>query len=53
LCGVETFRAKRWVDLALDYPSYEIIFCLAARPVAPPVRGAIAAFPWPAPVDRR
>jgi len=48
LCGVETFSRDTLRSIfALDYPSYEIIFCLASRddPIAPLVRGAIAANP--------
>ena len=58
LCGVETFSRETLRSIfALDYPSYEIIFCLASGddPIAPLVRGAIAANPEPpcAPADRR
>jgi ceramide glucosyltransferase len=48
LCGVETFSRETLRSIfALDYPSYEIIFCLASAddPIAPLVRGAIAANP--------
>src|SRR5271165_6883244 len=48
LCGVETFSRETLRSIfALDYPSYEIIFCLASGddPIAPVVRGAIAANP--------
>ena len=48
LCGVETFSRETLRSIfALDYPSYEIIFCLADGddPIAPLVRGAIAANP--------
>ncbi len=48
LCGVETFSRETLRSIfALDYPSYEIIFCLASGddPIAPLVRGAIAANP--------
>ena len=48
LCGVETFSRETLRSIfALDYPSYEIIFCLASRddPIATLVRGAIAANP--------
>jgi ceramide glucosyltransferase len=48
LCGVETFSRETLRSIfALDYPSYEIVFCLASRddPIAPLVRGAIAANP--------
>ncbi len=48
LCGVETFSRETLRSIfALDYPNYEIIFCLADGddPIAPLVRGAIAANP--------
>jgi ceramide glucosyltransferase len=48
LCGVETFSRETLRSIfALNYPSYEIIFCLASGddPVAPLVRGAIAGNP--------
>src|SRR5579863_3392048 len=48
LCGVETFSRETLRSIfALDYPSYEIIFCLADAddPIAPLVRRAIAANP--------
>ena len=48
LCGVETFSRETLRSIfALDYPSYEIIFCLADAddPIAPLVRGAIEANP--------
>ena len=48
LCGVETFSRETLRSIfALDYPSYEVIFCLASGddPIAPLVRGAIAANP--------
>jgi len=48
LCGVETFSRETLRSIfALDYPSYEIIFCLASGddPIAPLVLGAIAANP--------
>ncbi len=51
LCGVETFSRETLRSIfALDYPSYEIIFCLADGddPIAPLVRGEIAANPGPA-----
>ena len=41
LCGVETFSRETLRSIfALDYPSYEIIFCLASGddPIAPLVR---------------
>ena len=48
LCGVETFSRETLRSIfVLDYPNYEIIFCLADGddPIAPLVRGAIAANP--------
>ena len=48
LCGVEIFSRETLRSIfALDYPDYEIIFCLASAddPIAPLVRGAIAAHP--------
>ncbi len=48
LCGVETFSRETLRSIfALDYPSYEIIFCLASGDdaIAPLVLGAIAANP--------
>jgi ceramide glucosyltransferase len=48
LCGVETFSRETLRSIfSLDYPNYEIIFCLASAedPIAPLVRGAIAAHP--------
>jgi len=48
LCGVETFSRETLRSIfALDYPSYEIIFCLASGddPIEPLVRGAIDANP--------
>ncbi len=48
LCGVETFSRETLRSIfALEYPSYEIVFCLANGddPIAPLVRGAIAANP--------
>src|SRR6202020_31706 len=48
LCGVETFSRETLRSIfALNYPSYEIIFCLASSddPIAPLVRGAIPANP--------
>src|SRR6185437_7521270 len=48
LCGVEAFSRETLRSIfVLDYPSYEIIFCLADGddPIAPLVRGAIAANP--------
>jgi len=46
LCGVEVFSKETLASIfALDYPDYEIIFCVAdaADPVAPLVRRAIVA----------
>jgi ceramide glucosyltransferase len=48
LCGVESFSRETLRSIfALDYPDYEIIFCLADAddPIAPLVRGAIASHP--------
>src|SRR5580658_3046649 len=48
LCGVEAFSRDTLRSIfALDYPIYEIIFCLASAddPIAPLVRGAIDANP--------
>jgi ceramide glucosyltransferase len=48
LCGVETFSRETLRSVfALDYPEYEIIFCLASAddPIAPLVRGAIKNHP--------
>jgi ceramide glucosyltransferase len=48
LCGVESFSRDTLRSIfALDYPDYEIIFCLAGGedPIAPLVRGVIAANP--------
>src|SRR5271157_2320045 len=48
LCGVEAFSRDTLRSIfALDYPTYEIIFCLASAddPIAPLVRGAIEANP--------
>ena len=48
LCGMETFSRETIRSIfALDYPAYEIIFCLASEddPIAPVVRGAIDANP--------
>ncbi len=48
LCGVEAFSRETLRSIfALDYPDYEIVFCLARAddPIAPLVRGAIRANP--------
>src|SRR5271154_4525858 len=48
LCGVEPFSRETLRSIfVLDYPSYEIVFCLASGddPIAPLVRNAIAANP--------
>ncbi len=48
LCGVEAFSRETLRSIFdLDYPDYEILFCLASDddPIAPLVRGAIAAHP--------
>jgi ceramide glucosyltransferase len=48
LCGVESFTRETLRSIfALDYPDYEIVFCLADAndPIAPLVRGAIASHP--------
>src|SRR5271155_3843515 len=48
LCGVETFSRDTLRSIfALDYPTYEIVFCLASAddPIAHLVRGAIDANP--------
>lgn len=48
LCGVEAFSKETLASIfALDYPNYEILFCLAdpADPIAPLVRRTIAANP--------
>ncbi|HYA72483.1 MAG TPA: glycosyltransferase, partial [Roseiarcus sp.] len=48
LCGVEAFSRETLASIfALDYPDYEILFCLAdpADPIAPLVRRTIAANP--------
>jgi ceramide glucosyltransferase len=48
LCGVEPFSRETLRSIfALDYPNYEIIFCLAEAedPIAPLARGAIEANP--------
>ena len=48
LCGVEAFSRETLASVfALDYPEYEILFCLADPddPIAPLVRRAIVANP--------
>ncbi len=48
LCGVETFSRETLASIfALDYPDYEILFCIAdgADPAAPLVRGFMSAHP--------
>src|SRR5271154_7386601 len=48
LCGVEVFSRDTLRSIfALDYPIYEIVFCLASAgdPIAPLVRGAIDSNP--------
>jgi ceramide glucosyltransferase len=48
LCGVEAFSRETLASIfALDYPDYEILFCVAdpADPIAPIARRAIAAHP--------
>ena len=48
LCGLETFSAETLArGFALDYPDYEIVFCVAdpADPVLPLVRRLVAAHP--------
>ncbi len=48
LCGMETFSRETLRSIfELDYPDYEVIFCLAGAddPIAPLVRGAIASRP--------
>jgi ceramide glucosyltransferase len=48
LCGVEAFSRETLASVfALDYPDYELLFCLAdpADPIAPLARRAIAANP--------
>ncbi len=48
LRGVEPFSPETLRSIfALDYPNYEIVFCLAEAddPIAPLVRGAIEANP--------
>ncbi len=48
LCGVESFSQQTLASIfALDYPDYEIVFCVAdaADPIAPLARRAMAANP--------
>ena len=48
LCGVETFSRETLGSIfALDYPEYEIVFCLAdaADPIVPLVQGFMKAHP--------
>ena len=48
LCGVEAFSKETLASIfALDYPDYEIVFCVAdaADPIAPIARRAMAAHP--------
>jgi ceramide glucosyltransferase len=48
LCGMEAFTRETLRSIfALDYPDYEILFCLASAddPIAPLVSAAIAAHP--------
>ena len=48
LCGIETFSKQTLASIfALDYPDYEIVFCLAdgADPIVPLVRRFMAAHP--------
>ena len=48
LCGVEPFSKETLASVfALDYPDYEVIFCIAdaADPIAPVARRAMAAHP--------
>jgi ceramide glucosyltransferase len=48
LCGVEPYSRETLASIfAVDYPEYEIIFCIAdaADPIAPLVRGFIAEHP--------
>jgi ceramide glucosyltransferase len=48
LCGVEPFSRETLASIfAMDYPKYEILFCIAdgADPIAPLVRGFMAAHP--------
>ena len=48
LCGIETFSAETLeAAFAIDYPTYELLFCVAQAddPIVPLVRAAIAAHP--------
>ena len=48
LCGVEAFSNQTLASVfALDYPDYEVVFCVAdaADPIAPIARRAMAAHP--------
>jgi ceramide glucosyltransferase len=48
LCGVEAFSKDTLASIfALDYPDYEVVFCVAdaADPIAPIARRAMAAHP--------
>ena len=48
LCGIETFSAETLeAAFAIDYPTYELLFCVARAddPIVPLVRAAIAAHP--------
>jgi ceramide glucosyltransferase len=48
LCGVEAFSKETLASIfALDYPDYEVVFCVAdaADPIAPLARRAMAAHP--------
>ena len=48
MCGVEAFSKETLASIfALDYPDYEVVFCVAdaADPIAPIARRAMAAHP--------
>ena len=48
LCGIETFSTETLeAAFAIDYPTYELLFCVAQAddPIVPLVRAAIAAHP--------
>ncbi|MBV8663590.1 MAG: glycosyltransferase, partial [Hyphomicrobiales bacterium] len=48
LCGIEAFSKETLASIfALDYPDYEVVFCVAdpADPIAPLARRAMAAHP--------